>query len=46
MVGTTFDGPMYEDVGPDLVRSSRPTLIKIYRGIHILLSILSAKFGA
>ena len=46
MVGTTFDGPMYANVGPDPVRSSRPTLTKIYRGTHVLLPILSAKFGA
>jgi hypothetical protein len=43
VVGTTFDGPMYADVGPDPVRSSRPTLTKIYRGIHVLFSTLSEK---
>ena len=48
MVGTTvtFDGPLYADVGPDLVRSSKPILIKFFRGIHLSLSILCAKFRA
>ena len=46
MVGTTFDGAMYANVGPDPVRLSEPTLTKIYRGIHIRLSTLSVKFGA
>jgi hypothetical protein len=46
VVGTTFDGPLYAVVGSDLVRSSRPILTKIFRGIHISLSILCAKFGA
>ena len=45
MVGTTFDGPKYANVGPDPVRSSGPTLTKFYRGINVHLSTLSLKFG-
>jgi len=46
VVGTTFDGPLYADVGPDLVRLSTPIVTKIFRGIHLSLSILCAKFRA
>jgi len=36
MVVTTFDGPMYADVGQDLIRSSKYILtIIICRGIHV-----------
>jgi hypothetical protein len=45
VVGTTFDGPMYADVGSDLVRSRIPILTRICRGIHICLAMFSAKYG-
>ena len=46
MVDTTFDGPMYTDVGPDLVRSSSHIRTKIYKPIQVYIRIPPAKFGA